>query len=334
MQRYDKIRQVVENERNSNIFKWQTLCKELNLKSKGSEMRRYAQMFGVPPQFWNNPRKICAIIAPRMNDYSESVACDNSDESSMDGDAVGGLPEFLKYTFIADNGKAYCYSVLDLQKAIQAGQQRDPYRRFNFTQDFVDDINSRVKFIKAALEPHAYGEGILSAIRNSVISTLPGSQLRSKLVDVWGKLRYPKYQVEEILKANESLLNGIMQSLLVHDGVNVLSQESKMFKRALDADAKRKVLIDVMARIVSLGDEVERVALEVAINESTPRGRVRSRHESNDDTWWERATTRRRTSDSESDEDSNVERGATFTHFGLDLPISFTLNPQSMFRLP
>src|SRR3978361_1796686 len=97
--RYNHIRNVVRREGKGNLFKWQNLCKEITIKTRASEIREWAKFFRVPPQYWNNPRQVCAIITPRVNDYLEKVLCDNGDEYTMEGDAVGDIPEYLKYTY-------------------------------------------------------------------------------------------------------------------------------------------------------------------------------------------------------------------------------------------
>ena len=156
MERYKDIRDVIRKEYGKeNVYKWQNLCKEMNIKSKMSELQKWAKLFGVPPQYWNEPRKICALITPRVNDYKEKVVCDNDDEYTMDGEAIDGIPEYLKYTYIDPiNGRRYCYSVIDLYKSIQFKQTKDPYRRFDFSKEIQDDVKARVEFIKKAIEPH------------------------------------------------------------------------------------------------------------------------------------------------------------------------------------
>ena len=129
--------------------------------------------------------------------------------------------------------------------------------------------------------PHGYGEGITGNIRDPFISVLPGQYLRARLFNVWVKLRYPKYSIEEIMNADKNLLNGIMAALLRQNDLTILTQEKFLFSSAGGADAKRKVLVDVFFRLANIPDASgsNLVALEIAIDESTPHGNTRRRSE-------------------------------------------------------
>src|SRR5690348_10287177 len=109
-ERFGKIRALTKQ---NNVFKWQNVCQSLNSTHNVAEIQKFAKLFGVPPVFWDNPRKVCSLITPRVTDFLEKVHCDNDDESTMEGDPVGNIPEYLKYTFRAQNGKTYCYSIVD-----------------------------------------------------------------------------------------------------------------------------------------------------------------------------------------------------------------------------
>ena len=140
--------------------------------------------------FWyllksEQPKKsVCYHYSSRF-DFLEKVHCDNPEEPTMDGDEVGSIPEFLKYTFVAPNGKTYCSNIIDLYNAMRSGQQMDPYRRFNLDRA---DITDRYKFLEKVIEPHGLGQGILSKIRDTMIALTPGQQLRARLIQVWGNL--------------------------------------------------------------------------------------------------------------------------------------------------
>jgi len=279
---YGKVRHLVRSESKRNLFKWQSLCAELSTKSNMTRMRELANAFGVPPQFWDNPRKVCAIIAPRAQEFLEKVECANADEPTMEGDEVGGIPEFLKYTYVADNGLVYCSNIVDLYKAVKSGQTMDPYRRFRLDKD---DITARYDFLKKVINPHGLGEGVLTKIQDTALMLGVGGQLRARLVHVWGKLRYPKFTIEEIMNAGEDLLNGIFAALTRQEGIIVSGQEKDVFNRAIGkVDEKRAALINTMYRIVNIEDPsgTNLVALEFAINDATPQGSTRARDEEDD----------------------------------------------------
>lgn len=253
----------------SSIYKWKNACDQLTAETPASEIRKYARLFGVPPQLWDDPRKVCALITPRVVDFEEGVACDNEAEFTMDGDPIGDLPEFLKYTYIGPNGRRYCYSILDLHAAINYNNKRLD-GRFDFTDEIKQDVRDRVEFIQAVIEPRGYMEVIVEAVTN----LLPGQELRRKLVNTWSLLDYPKYTVEAMLAANESILDGIYARMLIQAGLVVSREEQNSYASASGEDEKRRVLVDIMHRIVGAPDPdgagTMRVALGDAINESTP----------------------------------------------------------------
>ena len=108
----------------------------------------------------------------------------------------------------------------------------------------------------------------MEKIRDSVISVLPNQHARAKLVDLWGKLRYPKYQIDEMMTADEQILNGIFISLL-NVGLFVLIQEKELFKSTSDLTKKRDILIGILSRLAD--DANNLFAIEFAINESIPQ---------------------------------------------------------------
>jgi len=281
---YGLIRGLVAKERPGHVYRWQNLCRELSSKSNLVEIRKYAQLFGLPPQTWNNPRLMCALMTPRVEDYAEKIHCDNADEPTMEGDEVGGIPEYLKYTFTDVQGKVYCSNVLDLYKAIRSGQSHEPYRRFAFTPEVKQDIEARYEWLKKVIEPHGLGQGILAKIRDTALALSPTGALRARLIHVWGKLHYPKYTIEEIMQADVATLNGIWAAMGRQDGIRVVSSEKNRYNAATNADERRTVLIDTMYRIVNIEDPSDSnlVALEEAINDSTPQGTVRARDEDED----------------------------------------------------
>jgi len=278
-QEYEKIRSLVKKEKPGNIFKWNSVCQQLAIKSNLSDVRELAKTFGVPQQFWNNPRKVCALVAPRASEFLEKVHCDNAGEPTMDGDDVGSIPEYLKYTFTAPNGQTYCSNILDLYNAVNSGQTMEPYRRFPLDRD---DINDRVAFLNKVIEPHGLGQGVLGKIRDTMITLTPGQQLRARLIQVWGKLRYPKYQIEEVMTAGEDVLNGIFAALTRQEGIFISGQEKDAFRNTTGKlNEKRRILIDTMYRIVNIEDPsgTNLVSLELAINDSSPQANVRPRED-------------------------------------------------------
>jgi len=269
-----RISGITQKQQNDNIvFTWQNLCKRLTIETPASEIRQYAKVFGIPPQYWNNPRKMCELMTPRVSDYLQNVACDNDDENTMEGDLMNNVPPFLKYVFVDPRtGKRYCYSLLDLHKSIEANQQYDPYRRFPLTEDVRTDIQERIDFLRRAIEPKGLGERIFGTIQETIASMVPGQHMRFKLTDTWVKLSYPKYTIEDVWNADQSVLNGILIALDKQEGINVSNQEKHNFQSASDLSKKRDALIDVMYRIANIDDHSRSnlVALELAINESTP----------------------------------------------------------------
>jgi len=164
---YGLIREMIAKERPGQVYRWQNLCRELSSKSNLAEIRKYAQLLGLPPQTWNNPRLMCALMTPRVEDYALKVHCDNADEPTMEGDEVGSIPEYLKYTYVDAQGKVYCSNVLDLYKAIRSSQSREPYRRFAFTPQVKDDVEARYQWLRNVIEPHGLGKGIMAKIRDT-----------------------------------------------------------------------------------------------------------------------------------------------------------------------
>jgi len=283
---YDLIRQLISRERKGNVFVWQNLCQNIKAQGNLNQIRMWAKQFGVPPQYWNNPRQICALITPRVDDYLKKVYCSNDDEYTMDGDEVGGIPEYLKYTHVdPNNNRVYCYNILDLIKSFNTGQRMDPYRRFALTPELKQDLDERMQYLRQAIEPHGLGEGILTKIRDTALALIPGATVRNRLVQTWSKLRYPKYNIEEIMAADVPLLNGIFASLSRQEGIHVTGQEKDAFRMATTADVKRNKLVDTMYRIANIDDPsgTNLVAMEMAINDSTAQGTVRSRDDEIDE---------------------------------------------------
>jgi len=225
---------------------------------------------------------MCALMTPRVDDYFQKVHCDNADEPTMEGDGGGSIPEYLKYTFVSPQGKVYCSNVIDLYNFIRNGQSYEPYRRFAFTPEVRQDVLARYEWLQKVIEPHGLGRGILATIRDTALAAFtPGNIERSRLMTVWGKLHYPKYSIDEIMQADVATLNGIFAAINRQEGIQVTSHTKDRYFAAADANAKRKELIDIMYRIVNIDDPsgTHLVALEEAINDSTPQGTVRLRDE-------------------------------------------------------
>jgi hypothetical protein len=224
-----KFTNAVKKELPGRIFKWKNLCNEIMNDHTREQIRAFGQMFGVPPQHWNNPRKICSLIVPRVNDYLEKVPCDNEDEMTMDGKDISQVPEYLKYTFIHPaTGKKYCSDLRDLVASIQAGQTMDPYRRFTLDKY---DIFTRWNYLVQILEPHAFGQGFLENVKNDQMrrkaeerGSSSGDQeaeLRKKLVRIYQNLYYPAINIEEIINADTEFMENLWQVLLTQDGIHV-----------------------------------------------------------------------------------------------------------------
>lgn len=267
-ERFAKIRALTKQK---NVFKWQNVCQSINSSHNLAEIQKFARIFGVPPVYWDNPRKVCSLITPRVTDYLEKVYCDNADEPTMEGDPVGGIPEYLKYTYKASNGKIYCYSIVDLYNAVQHGQIQDPYRRFTLDSN---SIIQRYDFLKSIIEPQGLASTIMDNIKNIALVLSPNAIIRNKLSSIWEILRYPKYTIDEIVNASEEILNGLWMSISTGEGLatQITNQEREMFMNAQDKATKLNILVDTMHRLIH-NDElgVVPVALELAINNSVER---------------------------------------------------------------
>lgn len=277
--RFAKIRALT---RQKNVFKWQNVCRSLSLTHNVAEIKKFARIFGVPPTYWNNPRKICSLITPRVTDFLEKVYCSNVDEPTMEGDEVGNIPEFLKYTFEASNGQIYCYSIVDLFNAVQHDQTMDPYRRFTLP---ADEIIERYNFLKSVLEPQGLGSSVMDNIQNTPLTLTPTGLVRNKLSIIWNTLNYPKYTVDEVIHASEEVLNGLWEAVSKQDGLSTLitNQERSLFTTTRDRATKLKIFVETLLRLFTndpLG--VVPVALELAINSSVERsnGTLRRRRSS------------------------------------------------------
>ena len=262
-QRFGQIQSLTKQK---NVFKWQNLCQSLNSKHNFSEIQRYGKIFGVPPIYLDNPRKICSLITPRVSDFLEKVNCDNEDEPTMDGDPVGSIPEYLKYTFKAANGKTYCYNIVDLYKSLNS-QKKDPYRRFDLDKK---SIIERYEYLKSVIEPRGLGTSILDNIRDIALQLSPSSILRNMLSEVYSPLRYPKYSLDEIINASEEILNGLWAAITTQEGLNtgITNQERRIFSDA-NKELKLKMLVETMHRLITNDDtQIVPIALELAINNS------------------------------------------------------------------
>lgn len=303
-ERYNLIKSLTKK---NNIFRWQNLCKTLNSVHNAKEIKTFAKLFGVPPQFWNNPRMVCSLITPRVSDFLEKVHCDNADEPTMEGDPVGDLPEYLKYTYMSTNGKVYCSSIVDLYNAVQVNQTMDPYRRFELD---VTDITERFNFLKKVIEPQGLGSSIMDNIKNIALQLTPQAVIRNKIMTIWGALRYPKYTVDELTNASEPILNGIWEALIVQDGLSslVTRQEKVMFSNAENRNEKLRILTDTMFRLVSYDNaDIVPVALELAINNSVERSNARRRSLENEDFRNVRSRVDELSSNSESDSETESD---------------------------
>ena len=247
-ERYARIKALTKK---NNVFKWQNLCQSLNSNHNQNEIKKFAHLFGIPPQLWDNPRKVCSLITPRVSDFLEKVYCDNDDEPTMEGDPVGEIPEYLKYSYKASNGKIYCSSIVDLYNAIMANQTMDPYRRFELD---VNDIKTRYEFLKKVLEPQGLSSSIMDNIKNMAVQLTPQAIIHNKLMSVWGVLRYPKFTVDEIKNASEPILNGIWESMIVQDGLSSLitNQERRLYSDSNSKNEKLKNLVDKLFRLISI----------------------------------------------------------------------------------
>lgn len=318
---FDKLRDL-SKQASKNIFRWQNLCRALRTENDKQQLRQFAKRFGVPQQFWNNPRKVCALITPRVSDFLDKVHCDNEEEPTMNGDPVGSIPEYLKYTYTAPNGKVYCSSIIDLYKWMKSSNTtQDPYRRFTF--DPID-ITERYEFLKTMLEPQALGLSFLDHLKEQPMSSDPLQPLRSALVYVWSNLHYPKFTVEEVISADVYVLDGIWTSLARGDGLEITSEENEEYWSA-DRDEKLRKLIGVMHRLVSFGNQTTLVALEDALNNSVVNGYDEDNSGSVTDSFVSGTDTEL---DSEDDAISHIEENTDYlTNAGIRLDILETYNP-------
>jgi hypothetical protein len=262
--RINKIRELVRHEQPRNVFKWQNLCKDINLTNRPEEIREMAKTFGVPPQFWDTPRKVCQMITPRVSDYLETRHCDNNKDMTMDLGKVGDIPEYLKYAIVSTSptGKVTtrCYSILDLYRSVQRGQVRDPFTREPLNKD---DIEDRYNFLLKVIEPHGMGLGTMAQIENTPLS--PRDPDRVRLLELWGTMNYPPMTADQVWESSpqqlEQIFNALMRTLPLR------RREHLAFRSVGDPNTRRRVLIDIMSRIIR-DDGAD--ALEIALNQPNP----------------------------------------------------------------
>lgn len=264
MNNFQKVKSLVKS---YTIFKFQNLCQRILTSNDKEQLREYAKKFDVPEEHWDNPRMICSLITPRINDFLEKKKCDNDDEDTMDGDKVGDIPEYLKYTYIAPNGKVYCSSIVDLYKSLQNGQTQDPYRRFELNKD---EIEARYDFLNFMIESHGMSN-VFESIKNTIVAPFRSIALpdlkttRDIITSTWDNLSHPKYTSKEILRAPPEVIKKLFDQIWSSESLNhyITSSDKEQFESYIHEPRKLlPMFAKILERIKQSGSRSDTIALE------------------------------------------------------------------------
>lgn len=263
-QRWRQLSRALRN--NRYLFAFERFCQPL-MDEPITTLQRYAQLLGVPPQYWNSKFQMCAALYPRMNDMAttQSVRCDNDDETSLLGYAWNEVPDFLKYVY-RYGGKNYCYHLGDLARIIDETQRgesvMDPYRRFTLTPSIVQDIKERIEFLRQVLEVQRIAD--LSDTATSFVQRVGREPILSganedylKLVDLISLVPFPSITVDTLWNARDFQYVDSMFNFMVNPevmGAAVLDYTQELREAYEQQDTPRRALKFLMNHLKAIYD--------------------------------------------------------------------------------
>ncbi|RYF50903.1 MAG: hypothetical protein EOO38_04545 [Cytophagaceae bacterium] len=189
--------------------------------------------FGVPNVESMSGKELCSILDERVDQLNNDKNCYNQDEESIDGTLMSQIPEYLKYSVVAENNKTYCYHLVDLYKEIQNNAKRDHFNRFLFTPELKEQITTRYKLLQRILTTTAAADVFTDEIND--VSSKQTKNVNQPLIDLWTKLYYPGLTIEEFRTLTPKQYQAFLQKLSIH-GLSATKEEK------LD----RKVLINAL----------------------------------------------------------------------------------------
>ena len=149
----------------NNFFKWQTICSNLKDKST-NELINLATLQGIQTNN-KSKRHICKDLAVAYETQMLTTSeCHN--ETSILGDPIELIPKPLLMTF-KDNGKEYCFNIIELIEMINKGDKQNPYTRNKLP---VNEIKDKMLVLREILiEDKLSLVNILDEIKNNQIMT-------------------------------------------------------------------------------------------------------------------------------------------------------------------
>ncbi len=254
------------------VFKWYNLCNRMSQQNNIEGIHEIAEKFGIPREHWDDKKKVCEMITPRMDEILEKDhKCSNNDDDDLFGTKMANIPEYLKYSVTVPTkagDRIVCRSILDLYNHIKhnPNDSMEPYRLFKMDKE---EIINRYNFLSGVMN-------------NDILNPkddLPVNTISARLRKIWMNLDYPSYTLDEILNADKDTLITVCVVLQKQDGIGMTKSELTTFRNVILSGTTQKVLhslIDFLERKFSTSTDVATLALAVQMALETAKSSLPS----------------------------------------------------------
>ena len=270
------------------IYKWEIICKNVEKLStkKFTEddiniIKEYISFENVPIRTdtqnnfynFNNELLTPTMTCKTLKDFYENkikfmITEDCNNETSMLGDTVNDILKPFLYKF-KDNGKIYCFNILELHEYIEKQSDKNPYTRNNLP---VEDIKKEYKKIKKLIIPAAFAvTDILDDIKNTPILSREGI-IKQNLSNIFSQMNYSKDVTEfmncPIYKFRRSLK--LFKEYGFNDNFTVSQLE--LFNHEIDNQKRKEIIFNIIISLFNIEDDrkvIRRQNLESLLNDES-----------------------------------------------------------------
>ena len=253
LQRKSKLQKVLTLVKNKDIYyKWQAMCRDSHSTDLTdlNKLQTLAKLHNVPNT--GSKREICKQLAELYtNNLNSSQNCHN--ETSILGDPVSLIPKPLLIE-ILENGKNYCFNIIELVEQIRLGDKLNPYTRQKLP---LNEITSKFQHLqKILLQDKLALTNILDEIQNNQIMTTESIFLL-KVTNLLSLLNYTP-NIKHVIEMSDEQVTDLFELIKSNSLFDVRGTENK------------EHLVDEMLRVLNIDDvnkQTRRIAFEVYLNE-------------------------------------------------------------------
>ena len=270
------------------IYKWEAICKnveKLSIKQFSEDdkniIKEYTLIENVPihvdaqNNFYTNNNQLlstemtCKSLKSFYENKINSMTtqeCNN--ETSMLGDMVNDILKPFLYKF-KDNGKIYCFNILELYEYIEKQSDKNPYTRNELP---VKNITEEYEKIKKLVIPTAFAvTNILEDIKNTPILSKE-KIIKQKLSNIFSQMHYSRDIIEfmnwPIYKFRR--LSKLFKEYGFNDGFTV--KQLMNFSDEIDVQKKKESIFNIIISLFNIDDDrkdIRRQNLESLLNDES-----------------------------------------------------------------